>query len=80
MINAPWNGESDPITSPPRQSGMSLDSVLHRKEVFRSLVTLQDQGETVKVSRIRISVQFAITPEELSLIEREGIAKNWPPL
>ena len=80
MINTPWNGETDPSSSPSSPSAMPLDSVHHRKSIFHSLVMLQDQGETVKMSRIRISVQYAISQEELAIIEREGIAENWPPL
>jgi hypothetical protein len=80
MINTPWNGESEPPSSLPNQSRMPLESVHLRKEIFRSLVMLQDHGETVKISRIRVSVQYAISQEELALIEREGIAKNWLPL
>lgn len=80
MINTPWNGEPDPGSSPTNQPGATLDSVDRRKEIFRSLVALQDQGETVKMSRIRISVQYAISQDDLALIEKEGISNNWPPL
>ncbi len=80
MINTPWNGEPDPGSSPTSQPGATLESVDRRKEIFRSLVTLQDQGETVKMSRIRISVQYAISQDDLALIEKEGISNNWPPL
>lgn len=55
-------------------------SAMDRKEIFRTLVQMQDQGESVNTSRIRVSVQFNITREELADIEREGISNNWPPL
>ena len=80
MIGTPSNGEPEQNSSSPSQTRPALDSVNLRKEIFRSLVTLQDQGETVKMSRIRVSVQYTISQEDLALIEREGISENWPPL
>ena len=59
---------------------MKPESLPDRKEAFRKLVLLQDQGETVEMSRIRISIQLDIPLECLKAIEREGIAGNWPPL
>lgn len=61
-------------------SAMKPESIHARKEVFRKLVLLQDEGETVETSRIRISIQFDIPLEDVKTIEREGIAGNWPPL
>jgi len=51
-----------------------------RKEIFRVLVELQDQGCANEPSRIRIADQFRISVSEVQHIEREGIANNWPPL
>ncbi len=51
-----------------------------RKEIFRALVELQDAGLATEPSRIRIADQFRISVPEVQHVEREGIAKNWPPL
>ncbi len=51
-----------------------------RKEIFRALVELQDKGCATEPSRIRIADQFSISVSEIQHVEREGIAKNWPPL
>jgi hypothetical protein len=51
-----------------------------RKAIFRALVELQDKGCATEPSRIRIADQFSISVSEVQHVEREGIAKNWPPL
>jgi hypothetical protein len=51
-----------------------------RKEIFRALVELQDQGCATEPSRIRIADQFRISVSEVQDVEREGITNNWPPL
>jgi len=51
-----------------------------RKEVFRTLVEVQDQGASVDDSRTRTAAQFSIEVAELGSIEREGIAEQWAPL
>ncbi len=51
-----------------------------RKELFRTLVDVQDRGSTVEDSRGQVAAQFRITVEEVCGIEREGMAKQWPPL
>ena len=50
------------------------------KQIFRALVELQDQGCATESSRIRIADQFSISVSEVQQVEREGIAKRWPPL
>ena len=51
-----------------------------RREVFRTLVELQDQGWSAQESRRQIADQFAIAVAVLADVEREGIGKQWPPL
>lgn len=51
-----------------------------RKELFRSLVHIQDEGLSVEDSRKRIADQFRTAEEQVREIEREGIANQWPPL
>ena len=51
-----------------------------RKKVFLALVKLQDEGCSTEESRIKIAEQFSIDVSEVQDVEREGIAKDWPPL
>ncbi len=51
-----------------------------RKEIFRTLVELQDDGCQTEQSRVKIADQFCISVLEVQDIEREGIANQWPPL
>jgi hypothetical protein len=51
-----------------------------KKKVFAELVTAQDQGLSVKGSRQQVARKFGLTPHEVEVIEREGLANNWPPL
>ena len=51
-----------------------------QKEIFRALVNLQDKGYGTEWSRNKIANQFSISVSEVQHVEREGIAKNWPPL
>jgi len=51
-----------------------------RKEVFRALVELQDEGCGTEQSRTSVAAQFSINVREVHDVEREGIAKQWPPL
>ena len=51
-----------------------------QKEIFRALVDLQDQGYGTEWSRSKIADQFSISVSDVQLVERQGIANNWPPL
>ena len=51
-----------------------------RKELFRALVDIQDQGMSVADSRLQMAVQFLTGIDEVRTIEQEGIEKQWPPL
>jgi len=51
-----------------------------RKDIFRALVELQDKGCATEPSRIRIADEFCISVAEVQHVEREGIARKWPPL
>ena len=51
-----------------------------RKELFRTLVDVQDQGTAVEDSRQQLAAQFRIAVDEVRGIEQEGIANQWPPL
>ena len=51
-----------------------------RKSIFPALVKAQDQGAGVLESKKKIAAQFHITKEQLDLIEKEGVEKDWPPL
>jgi hypothetical protein len=56
-------------------------TVQQRKSIFHALVELQDKHTvTVADSKKEVAKQFHITKEQVDLIEREGLAKDWPPL
>jgi hypothetical protein len=55
-------------------------TVQQRKEIFRALVTAQDNGSNVADSIRDVSAQFQITEAQLRQIQDEGIEKEWPPL
>jgi hypothetical protein len=56
-------------------------TVAKRKEVFETLVAIQDQGEmSVGDSIQHVAELFAITEHQVHQIEEEGIDKQWPPL
>ncbi len=55
-------------------------TVQQRKSIFLTLVTAQDGGGvTVAESKKKVASQFHITKEQLDMIEREGVDKDWPP-
>ncbi|MCI0699947.1 MAG: hypothetical protein L0241_02555 [Planctomycetia bacterium] len=56
-------------------------TVQQRKSIFHALVEVQDSRTlTVADSKKEIAARFHITKEQLELIEKEGLAKDWPPL
>ena len=56
-------------------------TVQQRKSIFHALVEVQDTHTvTVADSKKEIASRFHITKEQVELIEREGLAKDWPPL
>ena len=44
------------------------------------LVETQDSGVDVPESKKKIAAKFHLTREQLDLIEKEGLDKDWPPL
>ncbi len=51
-----------------------------RKELFRMLVDIQDQGSSVEASRNQVAAHYQVEVEEVRGIEREGLQKQWPPI
>ena len=51
-----------------------------RREVFLSLVEAQDLRMTVLQSREKVSRRFHVTLRQVTKIEHEGLANEWPPL
>jgi hypothetical protein len=51
-----------------------------RKAIFLALVNSQDEGLPVSQSRAVIAERFSISEDQVRLIEREGLEKDWPPL
>jgi hypothetical protein len=50
------------------------------KEVFKALVEAQDGGMSVPASKAAVARQFNLTDQEISLVERQGLDFQWPPL
>jgi len=56
-------------------------TVQQRKSIFHALVAAQDSvGVTVGESKKQVAAEYHITKEQLDLIEKEGVDKDWPPL
>jgi hypothetical protein len=55
-------------------------TVKQRKSIFHALVETQDQGATVADSKKQVAAQYHLSREQLDLIEKEGLDKDWPPL
>ena len=60
-------------------------TVQQRKSIFLALVSAQDAAPSVGATAIleskkTVALQYEITPEQLALIEKEGVDKEWPPL
>ncbi|QJW99812.1 hypothetical protein [Frigoriglobus tundricola] len=56
-------------------------TVQQRKSIFHALVEVQDSHTfTIADSKKEVATRFHITKEQVDLIEREGLAKDWPPL
>ncbi len=55
-------------------------TVKQRKSIFHSLVETQDLGVTVAESKQRVAAEYQLSREQLDLIEKEGLEKDWPPL
>ena len=51
-----------------------------RRAIFAALVTTQDHGYAVSVSRAAVAARFCLEPDLIVEIEREEIRKRWPPL
>jgi hypothetical protein len=51
-----------------------------RKEIFRTLVEVQDEGMSVAQSRKLIAERFGVTEAQVQQIESEGLDAVWPPL
>ena len=51
-----------------------------RKEIFRLLVKLQDEGLGVGESRETVAMRERLSIEQVKEIERAGIEHKWPPL
>ena len=55
-------------------------TVKQRKSIFHALVETQDSGVGVIESKKKVAAKYHITREQLELIEKEGLDKDWPPL
>jgi hypothetical protein len=55
-------------------------TVKQRKSIFHALVETQDTGVPVPESKKKVASKYRLTREQLDLIEKEGLDKDWPPL
>ena len=55
-------------------------NISQRQSVFLRLVEEQDAGKSVAQSRGMVGNAFGISGPEVIAIEKEGLAKQWPPL
>lgn len=55
-------------------------TVKQRKSIFHALVEVQDGGATVQESKKKVAAEYRLSREQLDLIEKEGVDKDWPPL
>jgi hypothetical protein len=69
--------QNKPVKGQPMSESLREEK---RKDAFRALVELQDEGLTTLQSRVQVAAQFSINVRELQNVEREGISKQWPPL
>jgi hypothetical protein len=55
-------------------------SAERKREIFKSLVEHQDGGMSVEASRAETAKAYAVTPDQILVIEQEGLDHQWPPL
>lgn len=55
-------------------------TVRQRKSIFHALVETQDKGIPVPESKKKVAAEYRLSREQLDLIEKEGLDKDWPPL
>jgi hypothetical protein len=55
-------------------------TVSQRKSIFHALVETQDSGVSVSESKKKVAADYHLSREQLDLIEKEGLDKDWPPL
>lgn len=56
-------------------------TVQQRKSIFSALVAAQDaEPGNIPGSKKRVAAEYHISREQLDLIEKEGVDKDWPPL
>ena len=55
-------------------------TVKQRKSIFHALVENQDKGLNVQESKKAVADEYHLSREQLDLIEKEGLDKDWPPL
>jgi len=54
-------------------------TVKQRQSIFHALVETQDKGVAVPDSKKSVAAAFHISREQLDLIEKEGLDKDWLP-
>jgi hypothetical protein len=65
------------MTAQEPTEGIPLD---RRRAIFLAVVEAQDGGTAVGDSRAEVARQFGVTEDDVKMVEREGLANQWPPL
>ena len=66
---------ADDTPAPPAPSTQD-----RRMEIFLAVVEAQDGGMGVAPSRAAVAERFGVSQDEVRDIEKEGLARGWPPL
>ena len=61
-------------------NGEELLAEDRRKEIFLAIVDAQDKQMDVPQSRKLVIQRFGVSENQVRLIEREGMDRQWPPL
>jgi hypothetical protein len=64
--------------TPSADAGRVNLSVAMRRQAFRALVALQDEGDGADEARAKVSARFGVPVGQVREIEDEGLKKDWP--
>jgi hypothetical protein len=63
---------------PSSVSGRVKPGVAMRRQMFRALVALQDEGDGATAAREQIARRFGVPVWQVGEIEDEGLGQDWP--
>jgi hypothetical protein len=65
------------ILKPPSAAERVTMGVVMRRQAFRALVALQDEGDGADEARVKVAGKFGIPAWQVREIEDEGLAQDW---